>query len=43
MGFNDERREIIEGVRGIRGCEDFTEQECLEVWEESILLGMIEE
>lgn len=43
MGFNNERLEIVKGIRGIKGCESFTEEECLEVWEESIVLGIIEE
>ena len=43
MGYSDEELEIIAGVRGIKGCEHFTEDECLEVWEESLLNRMIEE
>lgn len=40
--FNEEELDIISGVRGIVGCEGFTEEECLEVWQESVLLGMTE-
>lgn len=31
MGYKDEELEIIEGIRVIKGCEDYTEDECLEV------------
>lgn len=39
---NQEELDIINGVRGIVGCEGFTEEECLEVWEESMLIGIVE-
>lgn len=40
--LNEEELDIINGVRGIKGCEEFTEEECLEVWEEGMMLGMVE-
>lgn len=43
MNYTCGELEIIKGVRGIKGCESFTEEECLEVWEESILIGIIVE
>lgn len=33
MNCTIEVEEIIEGIRVIKGCEDCTEDECLEVWE----------
>lgn len=32
MSYTNEELEIIEGIRYIKGCEDYTEDECLEVW-----------
>lgn len=43
MNNSNEKMEIVDGVRGIKGCEYFTEEECVEAWEESIAIGMIEE
>lgn len=31
MGYTDEELEIIEGIRAIKWCEDYTEDECLEI------------
>lgn len=33
MNCTSEVKEIIEGISVIKGCEDYTEDECLEVWE----------
>lgn len=33
MSYTNEEIEIIEGIRAIKGCENYTEDECLEVWE----------
>ena len=43
MVYSQDELETILAVRGIVGCEGFTEEECLEVWGESMLLGMVEE
>lgn len=31
MSYTNEELEIIEGIRYIKGCEDYTEDECLEI------------
>lgn len=33
MSYTNEELEIIDGIRVIKGCENYTEDECLEVWE----------
>lgn len=33
MNYTNEELEIIESIRVIKGCEYYTEDECLEVWE----------
>lgn len=34
MNQSKENLEIIEGTRNIKGCENFTEDECMQVWED---------
>ena len=38
MYTDEEIKEIIEGIRFIKGCENYTEDECLEVWEDMMRL-----
>lgn len=38
MGYTSDELEIIEGIRTIKGCKDYTEDECLEVWEDMLEL-----